>query len=177
MLVKQGFNVNIGGILNPTAIFCNDRQKYYDQLANADSGSKPALIAWCEYVLSGLKVEIEKIDNLLDHDFLSSKILMPALTLSLDRKIITPIEEKILRVAVQKQIFQSADLDPVLPEKIPAERSRLLKGLREKKMIVPIEEGARKYHIHFFNSFLLRGVVEALKQNGFVPIKEHHESQ
>jgi Fic family protein len=172
MLVKQGFNVNVGRILNPTAVFCNDRQKYYDSLSGADTGSKTGLLAWCEYVLGGLKAEIEKIDNLLNHKYLSTKILLPALQFSLDRKIITSTEEKILRVAVDKQVFQASDVGGLFPGKLPSDLSRLLRGLKDKKMIVPIEEGARKYHLHFFNSYLLRGVIEMLARNGFIPLRE-----
>jgi len=172
MLVKQGFNVNVGRILNPTAIFCNDRQVYYDRLALADTGEEAALLSWCEYVLSGLKTEIEKIDSLLDYEFLSSKILLPALEFSLERQIITATEEKILRIAVQKQVFQAADIKPLFPGTLSSQISRVLHGLKEKKMITPIEDGARKYHMHFINSYLLRGVIKALSDNGFVPIKD-----
>jgi Fic family protein len=39
LLIKYGFNVQAGGrVLNPTAVFCNDRDKYYSMLALADSG-------------------------------------------------------------------------------------------------------------------------------------------
>ena len=31
------------------------------------------LLSWCTYVLKGLKDEIEKIDRLLDYDFLRTK--------------------------------------------------------------------------------------------------------
>ncbi len=60
MLVKQGFHVNLGRILNPTAVFCNDRQKYYEFLSRADSGNDADLLAWCEYVLEGLKKRTHK---------------------------------------------------------------------------------------------------------------------
>ena len=79
MLVKQGFNVNLGRIVNPTAIFCNDRDLYYKYLSKADTGSKNGIIEWSEYVLSGLKTEIEKIDKLLDYKYLSKNILSKAI--------------------------------------------------------------------------------------------------
>ncbi len=170
MLVKQGFQVDIGRILNPTAIFCNDRKKYYHYLAQADSGERTHLLQWCDYVLSGLKEEIEKIDLLLDYAFLSEKILLPAVHFSLDRKMITPIEAKILEVAIQRQIFQAGDLKKILPNKIPAEISRLLRALKEKRMIVAVAKNrARKYYMNFHNSYLLRGIIEMLSRNGFLP--------
>jgi Fic family protein len=39
MLVKMGFNVNVGRIINPTAVFCSDRNDYYNYLAEADKGT------------------------------------------------------------------------------------------------------------------------------------------
>ncbi len=169
MLVKQGFHVNLGRILNPTAVFCNDRQKYYEFLSRADSGNDADLLAWCEYVLEGLKNEILKIDRLLDYNFLSSRILDPSIAYAKERKIITEVEAKILEVAIRKQIFQARDLKSIFPKKIPAEVSRILRGLRKNKMIVPLSENARKYYINFYNNYLLRGIIERLKVEGFLP--------
>ena len=51
LLVKAGFNVHVGRILNPTAIFCNDRDQYYKFLSGADADSDEGLIDWCTYVV------------------------------------------------------------------------------------------------------------------------------
>lgn len=38
ILMKYGFNVHIGQrLINPTAVFCNDRDKYYESLSDADN--------------------------------------------------------------------------------------------------------------------------------------------
>ena len=63
MLVKTGFNVNVGRIINPTAVFCSNRNDYYENLSKADLGTTEGILQWCEYVLKGLKEEIEKIEN------------------------------------------------------------------------------------------------------------------
>lgn len=39
LLVKQGFNLHQGRIVNPTAIFCSDRDAYYEHLTLADKGT------------------------------------------------------------------------------------------------------------------------------------------
>src|SRR3546814_3747206 len=37
LLIKYGFNVRTGGrVLNPTAVFCNDRDRYYAMLARSE---------------------------------------------------------------------------------------------------------------------------------------------
>lgn len=172
MLVKQGFNVDVGRIVNPTAIFCNDRQKYYDFLEKADTGEETGLLSWCDYVLSGLKEEIQKIDRLLDYSYLSKTILIPAIEFSLDRKVITDVEAKILKVAVKEQVFHASHIRSIMPGKIPAEISRILRRLREKKMIVPEKENTRKYLMSFHNSYLLRGIIKSLGENNFLPVKD-----
>jgi Fic family protein len=48
LLIKYDFNVKTGGrVLNPTAVFCNDRNHYYTMLAQADAGKQADLEAWC----------------------------------------------------------------------------------------------------------------------------------
>lgn len=38
MLIQYGFNVHMGQrLINPTAVFCNDRDAYYNVLMQADS--------------------------------------------------------------------------------------------------------------------------------------------
>lgn len=172
MLVKQGFNVAQGRIINPTAVFCSDRSKYNHLLSQADLGTDEGVLGWCEYVLSGLKNEIEKIDRLLDYGYLLSEILVPAIDISRQRQIITDAESRILKVAAGKQIFQAGDIKGLFPGKIPAEISRMLKRLREKNMILPTEEGARKYIISFSNNYLLRGIIAMLSEKGFLPLRD-----
>ena len=172
MLVKQGFNVAQGRIINPTAVFCSDRNKYNHFLSQADSGTDEGALGWCGYVLSGLKNEIEKIDRLLDYNYLLSEILLPAIDISRERQIITDVESRILKVAAGKQIFQAADIKNLFPGKIPAEISRILKRLREKNMILATKKGARKYIISFSNNFLLRGIIAMLGEKGFLPLRD-----
>ena len=62
----------------------NDRNIYYEKLALADLGTEAGIKTWCEYVLTGLKEEVEKIDKLLNYDFLKSEILIPAIQFSLE---------------------------------------------------------------------------------------------
>lgn len=170
-LVKSGFNVDVGRIVNPTAIFCSDKEKYYFLLSKADSGIKGDLLDWCKYVLTGLKKEIEKIDHLLDYDYLSEKILVPAIDFSLDRKVITQIEAGILKIAIKKKIFQASDLKAILPDVIPAQVSRIIKQLKVKKMISSEKNNSRKYLLDIGNSYVLRGVIKMLDKHGFLPLK------
>lgn len=172
LLIKNGFNVNIGRILNPTAIFCNNRNEYYEQLAKADSGKKEGILAWCEYVLKGLKEEVEKIDKLSDYQYLKSTILLPSINYSLRRQIITPMEAQILTEAIEKQVIQNSDLEKFFKGKTKSEISRQIKKLLDKKMLMPVKDASRKYVLRFDNNFLLRGVMKMLDENGFLPLKD-----
>jgi Fic family protein len=168
MLVKYGFRVNEGHILNPAAVFCNERQAYYHNLSLADTGIESNVLIWCNYVLKGLKVEIEKIDRLLEYDFLKNKILIPAIDYAFDRKFITDIESKILKKAIEKQELKAADITNIVTSKYGTGRSRVIQRLIDKKMLAPLTEGGRKYIIIFQNNYLLRVVIKLLNDEGFV---------
>jgi Fic family protein len=172
MLVKTGFNVNVGRIINPTAVFCSNRNDYYDNLSKADLGTDEGILSWCEYVLKGLKEEIEKIDKLSDYEYLKKEILLPSLVHSLEREYITDIESKILRKVIELQVIQASDLKKIFIGKVNSEISRQIKKLILKKMLVPEKEGGRKYIIRFDNNFLLRGVIKILDEKGFLPVRD-----
>lgn len=172
LLVKAGFNVNVGRIINPTAVFCSNRNDYYSNLSEADKGTEEGMVLWIEYVLKGLKEEIEKIDKLLDYDFLRKEILIPTISHSLERKYITDLEGKILKRVVELQVIQAGDVKEFFKGKLDAEVSRQIRKLIDKKMLVPEKEGARKYVLRFDNSYLLRSVMRALGEKGFLPVQD-----
>ncbi len=172
MLVKTGFNVNVGRIINPTAVFCSNRNDYYNHLAEADTGTEDAMISWSEYVLNGLKEEIKKIDKLTDYSFLKKEILLPAISYSVSRKYITYVEAKILKKVVDKQVMQAGDIKDIFFGKTDAEVSRQIRRLIDRKMLIPEKEGTRKYVIRFDNNYLLRGVIKLLDEKGFLPIQD-----
>jgi Fic family protein len=172
MLIKSGFGGGTGRIVNPTAVFCNNRKAYYNYLAEADKGTAEGLIGWCEYVLYGLKAEMEKVDRLLNYDYLKKEILLPALYFAKERQVITGLEMSILRRAVEKQVFQASDIREFFNGKDNAIISRHIKRLIEKKMLVTEQPGARKYIISFNNNYLLRGIMKSLDEKGFLPVKD-----
>jgi Fic family protein len=170
LLIKYGFNVKTGGrVLNPTAVFCNDRDRYYAMLARADIGAPDGLEAWCIYVLQGILDELRKVDRLTDLGYLSDRILAPALAYARERELITAMEESLLHLCAKNGIAKAADLAVAMPDMSPAQRTYQIKKLVERKMLQPIKEGARQYTIGFSNSYLMRGVVRALSNEGFIP--------
>jgi Fic family protein len=172
MLVKAGFNVNVGRIINPTAVFCSNRNDYYRFLSDADNGTESGMLSWIEYVLKGLKEEIEKIDKLSDYDYLRKEILMPSISLSLEKKYITDLEAKILKRAVELQVISASDVKSIFPGKADSEVSRQIRKLIDQKMLTQEKEGGRKYVLRFDNSYLLRSIIQLLGDKGFLPLRD-----
>lgn len=170
MLIKYGFNVRAGGrLLNPTAVFCANREHYYSMLALADTGTDENLEAWCIYVLQGILEELQKVDRLTDYDYLQRMILQPALQQARGRKLITDEELRILQATVRGGVVKSGDLASEMPGMNSGQRTYQIKKLVDNKMLKPVTEGARQYTIGFSSSYLIRGVIQALKEEGFIP--------
>ncbi len=174
MLMKYGFNVHIWQrLINPTAVFCNDRDRYYEALSDADSWTDDGILAWCEYVLSGLSEEIEKLDKLLDYGFLRDKILLPAIANAHEYKQISDKERLILDLVAKKMVIEAKDVKTLFPDLHETNISRYIRDLREKKLLIP-EGGdtSRKYLIGFWNSALLRGIIHVLRKEGFIILED-----
>lgn len=170
LLIKYGFNVKTGGrVLNPTAVFCNDRDRYYAMLASADTGTPAGLETWCVYVLQGILDELRKVDRLTDFGYLSDKVLSPAIAYARERELITATEERVLHIGAKAGIAKAADLAAAMPGMSAAQRTYQIRKLVERKMLLPIKEGARQYTLGFSNSYLMRGIVRALSVEGFIP--------
>ncbi|ARM31967.1 Fic family protein [Prosthecochloris sp. HL-130-GSB] len=170
LLIKYGFNVQAGGrVLNPTAVFCNDRDKYYQMLGLADSGTDEGMESWCVYVLQGILDELRKVDQLADFAYLQEKILIPALSYAEERQVITRQEAVVLQRAAKSGIAKTGDLTGSITDLTSGQRTYLIKKLVERKMLQPIKEGARQYAIGFSNSVLMRGIIMALSNEGFIP--------
>lgn len=170
LLLKFGFKVQQGDrILNPTAIFCNDRERYYEMLGVADKGDTYSLEIWCVYVLRGLLDELSKVDRLTQADYLYQRILEPAMLYAYERELVTKQEKNILLVAAKQGIIKAADIKHVTKDLNERQRSYQLSKLVDSKMLLPITEGARQYTVGFVNSYLIRAVIQALREEGFVP--------
>ena len=171
LMIKYGFNVKAGGrVLNPTAVFCSDRDRYYAMLACADVGTPTGLEQWCLYVLQGVLLELNKVDQLTQYEYLKSKILVPALAFARSRTLITAQEEAVLLASVRSGIAKAADLSSAMPGMTAAQRTYQIRKLVERKMLHPIAPNARQYTLGFDNSYLMRGVIHALAQESFISV-------
>lgn len=170
LLVKYGFRVSaMGRLLNPAAVFCSDRNHYYSMLAEADKGTDTALEAWCIYVLTGVRDELRKVDQLADYRHLQSRVLMPALAFARQRQLVTAQEEAVLAATIKAGAVKAGDLAAAMPGLNATQRTYQVKKLVDSGMLRPVKPGARQYSIGFANNALLRGVIRALTDEGFIP--------
>jgi Fic family protein len=121
------------------------------------------------YVLQGILEELRKLDQLANFEYLGAKILAPALAYARERELITAQEEKILHIAAKAGTAKAADFEGTMPNMTATQRTYQLKKLVERQMLQPIKTGARQYTIGFSNSFLMRGVIMTLSDEGFIP--------
>ena len=169
LLIKYGFQVTAAGrLLNPAAVFCADRNRYYAMLSQADSGQEAELEAWCAYVLAGIRDELQKVNQLADFSYLRDKVLLPAVAYARQRQLVTQQEEAVLVQTIRAGVVKAGDLESALPGLNPNQRTYQVRKLVDGGMLQPIHPGARQYTLGFTHSTLLRGVVKSLTDQGFV---------
>lgn len=168
-LIKLGFQVKQGRIINPSTVFYTDRDKYYDMLSKADSLKDDDILDWCEYFLLGLKNEIEKIDSLLDKQYVKNRILLPTIKLAYQKEHITKQEFKILAHLINNDdISMKSEELSFLGIDDSKKKSRIMAKLKDKNMIMPTTPNGRIYTLRFVNNYLLRAIMKVLDENGFV---------
>ncbi|MDI4651764.1 MULTISPECIES: Fic family protein [Pseudoalteromonas] len=169
LMIKYGFNVKDGKIINPTAVFCNDRDKYYEYLSEADLGTDEGLLNWCEYVLSGILEEVTKVNKLLDFEFLYKSILVPTIKLGAEKGYLNREEAKVLSIGILKQKFKANELDEGLEGLTSRQKTHLISKMKDSGFIRPLKEGGRTYYVSFMNNYLMRSLIQILEKEKFIP--------
>lgn len=169
LLIKYGFNVKDGKLINPTAVFCNNRDLYYKMLTEADAGDDHSLLSWCDYVLTGILLEVSKVNKLLDFNYLYKNILLPTIEYGHERGYLNETEVNILKVGIKEQQFKSTDLDNTLKSLSPRQKLHQIAKMKESGFIRPLKDNGRTYYVNFMNNFLMRGLIRTLEKEGFIP--------
>lgn len=173
MLIKYGFLKKKKTLLNPSSIFCMDRQKYYDMLSEADTGSREGIEKWCEYVASGILDEINKMFKLLDKNFALKNIIVPAIKKSKEDEHLSEKEYQILIIAAEKNIIQASDISFLFGSN-PSDKvrcSRFLANMVDKELLFRPPKTPKKYVARFFNRSLLPYVMAAMDENNLIDAK------
>jgi hypothetical protein len=86
-----------------------------------------------------------------------------------ERELVTQMEEQVLLTTARLGIAKASDLKEAMPTLSERQRTYQISKLVERGMLAPIREGARQYTVGFANNFLIRGVIRALSNEGFIP--------
>lgn len=167
MLIKYGFLKHKKTLLNPSAIFCMDRHKYYDMLSEADHGN---IEQWCEYVAHGILDEVNRMFKLLDKDYVVKNVINPALQNAWKDNKIDEKEYRILEIAIKNDTIQQSDVLHLFgssnSDRVTC--SRFLASMTKKELIMRPPATPRKYVFKFFNKELLPYVMISLANNGLI---------
>lgn len=170
LLIKSGFNVKKGGrLMNPSAVFYTNRDAYYEKLSAADSLSGKDLLDWSEYYLDGLLDAIMKVDKLMSRQYIQAQILMPALMRAKKYQRINQSDLEILKYLIKKpeMAIKAEELDQ-FGYKSSKEKSHVVSQMKNADLLLPTKPNGRIYTINIVSKGILRDVIEALKQEGFV---------
>lgn len=172
LLLKAGFRVGstepVARLINPTAVFCANRDAYYEHLARADRGDDADLLSWCRYVLAGLKGELDKVNHLLDYPWLTRHVLEPAIVELHQKNGLSDKEKTVLLATLKSPWIKNSDLDLGVGT---VQTSRILAELRKRRLLVNAHETGRSYILGIHGSPLMRMVLRQLDRLGFLPIR------
>lgn len=169
MLVRTGFSPHgVARSVNPTAVFGADRTGYYDALAEADSGSEDGLVNWCVFLLSGLRDDLEKMAQFTDAAWVKDSLLLPAILRMRRAGWLTARHADALNIAARQQHVKAGDLEAALPGS-PQQRSKEIRGLVERGLLLPVAPGRRVYRLGFARGELTIHVIAQLEQLGMLP--------
>ena len=172
MLRQYGFDMAY--LLNSTAVFCMDRNKYFDMLQKADEGTNEGKLDWCEYVLNGINNEMSKVSNLMNKTFFADKIVKPAINRAYDLHFISNEYKQVLLLSLGQDdgLIKSADIQKLLKEKTTRQVTTLITKMVEAGLLTKPEPKSRMYIINLLSKDLARGVIEALYNEKFISIED-----
>lgn len=169
MLVRQRFTrPDAPRTVNPTAVFGADRDGYYDGLAQADTLTSDGLVSWCEFVLRGIRDDLVRIARLTDATWVSQSLLAPAIERMRVAGLLEAREAAALTVAAHAESVKAGDLADAIPG-TPSARSNVIRTLIERRLLVPVATGRRRYRLGFANSSLAPFVFGTLVAAGMLP--------
>lgn len=169
MLRRHGFVSPVGlRTVNPTAVFGSDRLGYYDALAGADDLSDAGVREWCTFFVSGMKVDLQRLERLQHFDFVTDELIGPSLDRMKSVGDLTQPEASVMKRAVALGEIKAGDVADVLPGS-PSQRSVSLRRLIDRRLLIPTREGSRYYRPSFGPNDLTVHIVRRLDSIGMLP--------
>ncbi len=169
MLRRHGFVSPVGlRTVNPTAVFGNDREGYYNALSAADALDNDGTVEWCTFFVRGIHEDLERLSQLQSFDFVQSKLLGPAIDLVVRSGQASVSEGEALRIAMRQTVVRAGDLAGVFPGS-PSQRSHSIRSMLDRGLLVPERPNTRSYKMNILGDVLGPLVVRQLDEIGFLP--------
>lgn len=172
MLRQYGFDMAY--LLNSTAVFCIDRNKYFDMLQIADENTNESSLAWCEYVLNGINTEMSKVSKLMNREFFNEKIVKPAINKAYELHFISTEYKQVLELALNSSsgLIKSKDIQETLKEKTTRQVTTIINKMVEADLLQKPEANSRLYMLNLLSKDLARGIIESLHREQFISVEE-----
>lgn len=169
MLVRLGFSKpGSPRTVNPTAVFGADRDGYYDTLEAADAMTDDGLIAWCSFVLQGIRDDLARMSRLTDGAWVAESLLVPAIERMRTAGLLRERDAQALGIAARTPTVQAADLAVAFPG-APSARSNAIRSLIDRGLLLPVAAGRRRYRLGFARTALTPFVIATLDDAGMLP--------
>lgn len=168
MLRQYGFNMAY--LLNSTAVFCIDRNKYFSMLQKADENTNEGKLEWCEYVLDGINKEMTKVSKLMNKVFFIKHVVIPAINRAYEMHFINYDFKLILELVLNKEnnVIKSQDIKMLLKDKTPRQITSIIAKMLDLKLLQKLEPNSRLYTINLLSKDLVRGIIESLYKEKFI---------
>lgn len=169
MLRRHGF-ISPSGLrtVNPTAVFGNDREGYYEALAAADDLSNEGTVTWCTFFVTGILADMERLSRLQDFRFTLDELFRPTVRRLLESGIVTEPESRAMAIAFEKVVVKAGDLEPAFPGS-PSLRSAAIHRLLDKGLLVQDSKGPRFYRAAITKPPFAPYLVRQLDAVGLLP--------
>ena len=168
MLRRTIFATRGFSALNPTAVFGNDRAAYIAALEAADSLTDDGTTAWASFFVSGIRDDIARLVQLQDRKHVEDLLVGPALDRLLRDSLISAVEHAILRSVMIHGTVKAGDLADIAPG-TPSVRSRLIRELRDRRLLQQAIEGPRFYRLSLSQGPLAPRIIRQLDTLGYLP--------
>lgn len=169
MLRRHGFVSSVGlRAVNPTAVFGNDREGYYNALAAADSLSNDGAIEWCTFFVRGIQEDLERLSSLQDFQFVRDELLYPVVDQLVRSGVATSAQGNALRETIARQPVKAGDLAGALPG-TASQRSHAIREMLERELLEQAPQGPRFYAFPVLSPVIAPMVIQRLDTLGYLP--------
>jgi len=168
MMRRTIFSQHLYRAINPTSVFGNERTEYVNALESADALTPTGTLEWATFFAKGIRDDLDRAVKLQDHAFVSEQLIGPVIDRLEEDGIIDGQSKRILQITMARGVIKAGDIADVVPES-SAHRSRVIKGLIERRLLKQSIEGPRFYTLSLSSRPFGFRMISQLDQLGFLP--------